>query len=91
MADDAGEVIGKLARGSLVSRLFTSKKEPLRLTAVPRDHVAGDRARGDALLAGNNRETSDPRASLPITSPASSAINGLEARRCWRHRRWARP
>ncbi|MEG3154325.1 heparinase II/III family protein [Sphingomonas sp. RB1R13] len=52
MADDAGEVIGKLARGSLVSRLFTSKKEPLRLTAVPRDHVAGDRARGDALLAG---------------------------------------
>ena len=52
MSDDAGEVIGKLARGSLVSRLFTSKKEPLRLTAVPRDHVAGDRARGDALLAG---------------------------------------
>ena len=52
MSDDAGEVIGKLARGSLVSRLFTSKKEPLRLSAVPRDHVAGDRARGDALLAG---------------------------------------
>ena len=52
MSDDAGEVIGRLARGSLVSRLFTSKKEPLRLTAVPRDHVAGDRARGDALLAG---------------------------------------
>jgi uncharacterized heparinase superfamily protein len=52
MSDDAGEVIGKLARGSLVSRLFTSKKEPLRLTAVPRDHVAGDRARGDALLSG---------------------------------------
>ena len=52
MSDDAGQVIGRLARGSLVSRLFTSKKEPLRLTAVPRDHVAGDRARGDALLAG---------------------------------------
>ncbi|MDP9162496.1 MAG: heparinase, partial [Pseudomonadota bacterium] len=49
---DEGDVIGKLARGSLMSRLFTAKKEPLRLIAVPRDHIAGDRARGDALLAG---------------------------------------
>lgn len=48
-----GEVIGKLARGSLISRLVSAKKEPLRLVAVPRDHVAGDRARGDALLAGH--------------------------------------
>ena len=48
----AGDVIGKLARGSLFSRLIHSHKEPLRLAAVPRDHVAGDRARGDALLAG---------------------------------------
>ena len=52
MSDEAGDVIGKLAKGSLLSRLFTSKKEPLRLVAVPRDHVAGDRVRGDALLAG---------------------------------------
>src|SRR5690606_22555676 len=43
---------GRLARGSLLSRLIGSRKGPLRLTAVPRDHVAGDRARGDALLAG---------------------------------------
>jgi len=50
--NDGGDVIGKLAKGSLMSRLFTAKKEPLRLIAVPRDHVAGDRARGDALLAG---------------------------------------
>ena len=48
----AGDVIGKLAKGSLFSRLMTAKKEPLRLVAVPRDHVAGDRVRGDALLAG---------------------------------------
>ena len=48
----AGDVIGKLARGSLFSRLVSAKKEPLRLAAVPRDHVAGNRARGDALLAG---------------------------------------
>ncbi|MEO6247873.1 MAG: heparinase II/III family protein [Sphingomicrobium sp.] len=52
MDAEPSDVIGKLARGSLVSRLFTGKKEPLRLIAVPRDHVAGDRARGDALLAG---------------------------------------
>ncbi|MCA1653013.1 MAG: heparinase II/III family protein [Sphingomicrobium sp.] len=47
-----GDVIGKLARGTLLSRMMSAKKEPLRLAAVPRDHVAGDRARGDALLAG---------------------------------------
>ena len=48
----SGDVIGKLAKGSLLSRLMLTKKEPLRLAAVPRDHVAGDRARGDAVLAG---------------------------------------
>ena len=48
----AVDVIGKLAKGSLFSRLMSTKKEPLRLVAVPRDHVAGDRVRGDALLAG---------------------------------------
>ena len=51
----AGDVIGRLAKGSFLSRLISAKKEPLRLVAVPRDHVAGDRARGDALLAGEFR------------------------------------
>ena len=46
------ERLGKLAKGSLLSRLFGSGRQPLRLVAVPRDHVAGDRARGDALLGG---------------------------------------
>jgi uncharacterized heparinase superfamily protein len=46
------DIVGKLARGSLLSRLVGSRKGPLRLIAVPRDHVAGSRARGDALLAG---------------------------------------
>lgn len=46
------DIVGKLARGSLLSRLVGSRKAPLRLTAVPRDHVAGSRALGDALLAG---------------------------------------
>jgi uncharacterized heparinase superfamily protein len=44
-------VVTKLARGSLLSRLRTSR-QPLKLVAVPRDHVHGERARGDALLAG---------------------------------------
>jgi len=46
------DIVGKLARGSLLSRLIGSRKGPLRLTAVPRDHVAGSRSAGDALLAG---------------------------------------
>ena len=49
MSDDQ---LGRLAKGSLLSRLFGQGRQPLRLVAVPRDHVAGERARGDALLAG---------------------------------------
>ena len=49
MSDD---VVGKLAKGSLFSRLFGQGRSPLRLVAVPRDHVLGDRLRGDALLSG---------------------------------------
>src|SRR5437763_9601375 len=45
------DIVRKLARGSLLSRLKGSK-QPLKLAAVPRDHVQGDRHRGDALLAG---------------------------------------
>jgi uncharacterized heparinase superfamily protein len=45
------EVVSKLARGSLLSRLKRSKPV-LKLVAVPRDHVHGERQRGDALLAG---------------------------------------
>jgi len=52
MSDDK---LGRLAKGSLISRLFGSGKQPLRLVAVPRDHVLGDRDRGDALLAGRLR------------------------------------
>ena len=43
--------VNKLARGSLLSRLKRSK-QPLKLVAVPRDHVHGERTRGDSLLAG---------------------------------------
>jgi uncharacterized heparinase superfamily protein len=41
----------KLARGSLLSRLKHGR-QPLKLVAVPRDHVHGDRQHGEALLAG---------------------------------------
>src|SRR3954447_19411811 len=45
------DVVQKLARGSLLSRLKSSR-QPLKLAAVPRDHVTGDRQRGATLLAG---------------------------------------
>jgi hypothetical protein len=44
-------IVTRLARGSLLSRLKPGK-QPLKLVAVPRDHVHGDRRRGEALLAG---------------------------------------
>ena len=44
-------VVSRLARGSFLSRLRPSR-QPLKLVAVPRDHVQGERTRGDALLAG---------------------------------------
>jgi uncharacterized heparinase superfamily protein len=44
-------VVTKLARGSLFSRL-KGGKQPLKLVAVPRDHVHGDRQQGETLLAG---------------------------------------
>jgi hypothetical protein len=43
----------KACRGSLLSRLVGSRR-PLRLVAVPRDHVQGDRRRGDALLPASS-------------------------------------
>ncbi|MBB3764756.1 heparinase II/III family protein [Sphingomicrobium lutaoense] len=51
MAEGA-DIVGRLARGSLFQRLLGPKRKPLRLTAVPRDHVEGDRRLGRALLGG---------------------------------------
>jgi uncharacterized heparinase superfamily protein len=48
---DQRAVVSKLARGSFLSRLRRSR-QPLKLVAVPRDHVPGERLRGDGLLAG---------------------------------------
>jgi len=54
MSSDTAQsaVVRKLAKGSFLSRLMGSRRQPLRLVAVPRDHVQGDRSRGDSLLAG---------------------------------------
>ena len=53
-SDNAAQnaVVQKLAKRPFFSRLFASGRQPLKLVAVPRDHVQGDRQRGDALLAG---------------------------------------
>ncbi len=45
-------VVTKLARGSLLSRLKHGR-QPLKLSAVPRDHVQGDRQSGEALMKGH--------------------------------------
>ncbi|CAA9503518.1 MAG: Heparinase II/III-like [uncultured Sphingomonas sp.] len=44
--------VSKLDGRPLLTRLFRQGRAPLRLLAVPRDHVQGDRARGEQLLAG---------------------------------------
>ena len=65
-ADAAAEraIVHKLARGSLLSRLVGSGRQPLKLIAVPRDHVQGERKRGDALLAGRFTAGSE---SMPLS------------------------
>ncbi|HET9811118.1 MAG TPA: heparinase II/III family protein [Sphingomicrobium sp.] len=59
----ARDVVRKLAKGPLLSRLMGSGRQKLRLVAVPRDHVQGDRVRGEAILAGTFRYG---RESLPL-------------------------
>jgi uncharacterized heparinase superfamily protein len=64
MSADAAAVVRKLAKRPLLSRLFASGRQPLKLVAVPRDHVQGDRQRGEAILAGRYSLGSQ---TLPLT------------------------
>lgn len=64
------DVVRKLARGSLLSRLKRSR-QPLKLVAVPRDHVQGDRQRGEVLLAGRLEVGSE---SLSLTDLDFSSV-----------------
>lgn len=56
-ADGSAErdIVRKLARRPFFARLTSSGRQPLKLIGVPRDHVAGDRRRGEALLGGTFR------------------------------------
>jgi uncharacterized heparinase superfamily protein len=47
-----GQALQRLAHVPLFQRLLTRGKPPLRLLAVPRDHVTGTKARGEQLLGG---------------------------------------
>ena len=64
-------IVTRLARGSLLSRLKHGK-QPLKLVAVPRDHVHGDRRRGEALLAGRFTAGSE---SIPLKELDFAAMN----------------
>jgi uncharacterized heparinase superfamily protein len=69
------DVVRKLARGSLLSRLKGSR-QPLRLAAVPRDHVPGDRARGEALFSGRFEVGTE---ALALAELDFSALSGTGA------------
>jgi uncharacterized heparinase superfamily protein len=74
MSDD---VVGRLAKGSLISRLFGQGRAPLRLVAVPRDHVVGDRVRGEALLGGRLQLGSEELALTQIDFSAVGVSSAL--------------
>lgn len=71
------EIVGRLARGSLLSRL-AAKRQPLKLVAVPRDHVAGDRQRGAQIIAGRLPIGSEviPLADLDFAAVSSTSKLG---------------
>jgi uncharacterized heparinase superfamily protein len=81
-ADTAAEraIVRKLAKGPLVARLLGAGRQPLKLVAVPRDHVQGDRAVGDALLAGRFSLGSESLA-LADLDFAKIGVDGLLARK----------
>ena len=55
-------------------------RQPLRLVAVPRDHVLGDRARGDALLGGRAARLAARKSLSPTSTSPSSERAGPLAR-----------
>ena len=85
-ADNAAQnaVVRKLAKRPLLSRLFASGRQPLKLVAVPRDHVQGDRQRGEALLGGRfvlGNEVIGLNeldfAALGVGNPAADSLQGF--------------
>lgn len=79
MSDAGAEsIVRKLGRGSLLSQLFRQNRTPLRLVAVPRDHVPGDRARGQQLLQGRFAHGTGTLA-LAQAEPGVAGAEGLLA------------
>jgi uncharacterized heparinase superfamily protein len=80
-APAGSDIVRRLAKGSLLSRL-SGKRQPLKLAAVPRDHVAGDRQRGAQILSGKLVVGSEiiPLAELNFAgiSPSSRAGEALQ-------------
>ena len=70
------DIVKKLARGSLLSRLKSSR-QPLKIVAVPRDHVPGDRNRGEALLAGKFGVGSDSISLIDLDFEAAAGRGAL--------------
>jgi uncharacterized heparinase superfamily protein len=68
--------VTRLARGSFLSRLKRSR-QPLKLVAVPRDHVHGERQRGDSLLAGRFTVGSDTLALKDLDFARAGALGPL--------------
>lgn len=76
-ADNA--VVRKLALGSPLQRLLGNRRHPLRLLGVPRDHVGGDKARGQALLAGKFARGADELDLADIDFAAIGTAGSLAA------------
>ena len=71
-------------KGRFLSRIVGGSRRPLRLAAVPRDHVEGDREVGAALLEGTylfGGETLDLRGldfgDLDVSRPIVRALHGF--------------
>jgi uncharacterized heparinase superfamily protein len=63
-----------------VSRLLGAGRQPLKLVAVPRDHVQGNRESGDALLAGRFTFGSESIALADLDFAAIGTSTPLAAR-----------
>ena len=79
-----GLALQRLARVPLLQRLTTRGKPPLRLIAVPRDHVGGSKPRGEQLLAGRFSAGSEAVelhgldwATLGTSGPLAEALHGF--------------
>jgi len=75
------EAIATSGRTPLRAKLFGRGRRPLRLTAVPRDHVQGDRQRGDQILAGSLVSGCDSLdlATVDFRSLGTSGLLAVEA------------